>query len=815
MTNLFNLASIRRSRYLPLLLQLLLPYTLAIWILSRAGAEKFENLHLVLDTGNAILSLVLALFLLAAQYEIKPDMRRYLSIGFGFAAATELLHALIGIEWTGRLEWISSYSEMLRPATWPPSTYVLPLALAWAFWLMRRGTSLRPGIFAAGVALLTIGLLAMSFMLPSYVDTGVLGIRRPTQLPLLLLWAGIIVIYWDEILSHPLFEGLALMGLLLFLSDVFMLFSTSPHEKFAMMAHAGKLAAYSLMHLVQMRVAAEDSRARSAAESALFAEKEHLQVTLDSIGDGVIAIDIRGRVNYLNRIAEALTGWKETEAQGLPLKQVFRAVNEHSRQLALDFVEQSVREGHQIVPSNHAILIRRDGAELFIEKSAAPVFNSKGDVSGAVLVFRDVSFARQVKAQLSHLATHDSLTGLINRSEFENRVKASLDGSGKFHVVLYLDLDQFKIINDACGHIAGDELLRQLSRLMQSALRAGDILARLGGDEFAVLLKNCPTEQGKRVASKLLMLISEFHFIWEGRQFNIAASIGLVNFSDDNQSYGEVMRAADTACYIAKDKGRNRVHVYKADAGDTTLRRGEMAWVGRIHQALDEDRLCLFRQKIDTVRGDDASYQHFEILLRMRDEEGNLILPMTFIPAAERYGLMPKIDRWVISTMFSRYTSEPPALWSVNLSGTSINDDHFLEFIQEQFASHAVPPESICFEITETAAISSLARAGHFIRELRAMGCKFSLDDFGSGMSSFGYLKFLPVDYLKIDGSFVKNMVHDPIDRAMVESIHKIGFLMGLHTIAEFVEDAQTRKMLEDIGVHYVQGYAVFRPEPF
>jgi len=814
MPSLINLTAIRYFRYLPLLILILLPYTVVIWIFSRTGTEGFEHLHLVLDTSNAILSMLLALFLLAGQCEIRSDIRRYLVIGFGFAAATEILHVLVSIEWSGQLAWIASYSGMLRPATWPPSTYVLPLSLAWAYWLMRRDSTLRAAVFAAGIALLTLGLLVLSLMLPSYVDTGILGIQRPTQLPLLLLWVGVIVLYWSEIRTHPLYEGLALMGILLLLSDIFMLYSTSPHEKFAMMAHAGKLAAYTLMHIVQMRVSAEDSQARTAAEVDLFTEKERLQVTLDSIRDGVIATDSGGRINFMNRVAEALTGWKITEAQGLLLTQVFRAVREHSRQPVLSPVERAMHEGHN-VGAAHVILIRRDGAEFFIEDSAAPIYDNEGGIGGAVLVFRDVSFAHQVTAQLSRLSTHDSLTGLINRSEFEKLLKAALNGSGKFHVVLYLDLDQFRIINDACGHIAGDELLRQLSRLMQPALRVGDVLARMGGDEFAVMLKNCPAEQGSRVAEKLRLLVSEFSFEWEKRRFTTGVSIGQVNFSDDNPSYSDVMRAADTACFTAKDKGRNRVQVYKADAKDITLRRGEMAWVRSIQQALDEDRFLLFRQKIDTAHGDDASYAHYEILLRMQDEEGNIVLPMTFIPAAERYGLMPKIDRWVISAMFSRFQSEPPALWSVNLSGTSINDDQFLDFIREQFTIHNVPPQAICFEITETAAISSLSRASHFINDLRTMGCKFSLDDFGSGMSSFGYLKYLQVDYLKIDGSFVMNMVHDPIDRAMVESIHKIGFLMGLQTIAEFVEDEETRKMLEDIGVNYVQGYGVSRPEPF
>lgn len=427
--------------------------------------------------------------------------------------------------------------------------------------------------------------------------------------------------------------------------------------------------------------------------------------------------------------------------------------------------------------------------------------------------------------RLSYQATHDVLTGLVNRREFERRLEIALISArqeGRVHALFYLDLDQFKIVNDTCGHVAGDELLRQLTVLLQSKVRDTDLLARLGGDEFGVLLENCPLEQAQVVADLLRQTVKDFHFVWHNKPFVIGVSIGLVPLNQDCESLACVLSRADTACYTAKDLGRNRVHVYRAGDSELAVRQGEMNWVARITHAIEENRFRLFYQTIMPLADEDREGEHFEILLRMLDDDqGELIPPMAFIPAAERYNLMPSIDRWVVSTAFGLYWKIFPATvdvqrhtCTVNLSGPSLCDDHFLEFIKRQFQLYQVPCQHICFEITETAAITNLARATEFINALRVMGCRFSLDDFGSGLSSFTYLKNMAVDYLKIDGSFVRDMVDDPMDAAMVESINQVGHVMGLKTIAECVENEDVLARLREIGVDFVQGYAIKRPSP-
>jgi diguanylate cyclase (GGDEF)-like protein len=440
-------------------------------------------------------------------------------------------------------------------------------------------------------------------------------------------------------------------------------------------------------------------------------------------------------------------------------------------------------------------------------------------------VLHDVSRERQYAAKLSYQASHDSLTGLINRAEFERRLGLALQSAaqmGRHHAVMYLDLDQFKVVNDTCGHAAGDQLMRQVSTLLQHCLREGDTLARLGGDEFGVLLENCPPEAALRIADKLRQTVTDFHFAWAHLSFNIGVSIGLVNVEDGLFTLAEVMRAADTACYMAKENGRNRVQVYHPEDSEINIRQGEMEWVGRLQKALDENRFVLYAQDIVRVNLAERAGTHCELLVRMLDESGNLVPPMAFIPAAERYNLMPAIDRWVIRTAFatlSRLRADPAGeridLCAINLSGASIGDDRFLDFVREQLALFSVPPQCICFEITETAAIAKLDKAAHFINELRALGCRFSLDDFGAGMSSFAYLKHLPVDFLKIDGVFVKDMADDPIDRAMVEAINSVGHVMGKQTIAEFVDSDRVITALREIGVDFAQGYGVAKPRPF
>jgi diguanylate cyclase (GGDEF)-like protein len=441
---------------------------------------------------------------------------------------------------------------------------------------------------------------------------------------------------------------------------------------------------------------------------------------------------------------------------------------------------------------------------------------------GAVLVFHDVTHAQKMALEMTYQATHDALTGLINRREFERRLEHALQTGKqdkKEHSLLYLDLDQFKVVNDTCGHTAGDELLKQLTAVLQAKLRSGDTLARLGGDEFGVLLESCPTGPALRIADLLRQTVHEFRFTWDSKIFPLGASIGLVTFSDGEETLSDILRMADAVCFLAKDNGRNRVQVYTAEDKSLAKRRGEMGWVGRIQKALEEQRFVLYTQKILQLSDNSETGEHYEVLLRMKDEDGILVPPMAFIPAAERYGLMPELDRWVIATSFAQYAGRHPdgsplGTCSINLSGTSICDESLYEFLVEQFDLHKVPPAGICFEITETSAIANLIQANILIGKLKDLGCRLSLDDFGSGMSSFSYLKHLPVDYLKIDGGFIKDMINDPIDRAMVEAINNIGHVMKIETIAEFVENDSTLEALRGIGVDFAQGYGIERPRP-
>lgn len=563
---------------------------------------------------------------------------------------------------------------------------------------------------------------------------------------------------------------------------------------------------------------------RQAFASALQVEKDRAQITLQSIGDGVITTDVEGCIAYMNPAAEQLTHWSAGQAQGLPLAALFSLLDDNAEKDSLSLTER-ILSGTLKGGSEHAKLIQRlDGSTVSVALVGSPII-SDGQVSGIVLVLHDMTQERQYIANLSWQATHDALTGLANRREFEYRLELALGDLGRQaarHTLLFLDLDQFKLVNDTCGHAAGDELLRHICAVLQAGVREGDTLARLGGDEFGILLENCLPEQAERIAENLRQTVQSLHFVWKGRPFMTTVSVGLVHLQLAPHTLEASLRAADMACYMAKEKGRNRVQVYHPDDTELSMRFGEMAWIQRLHIALEEDRFCLYAQEIAPLAAGESDAGHLEILLRLHDESGRIILPDSFIPAAERYGLMTALDRWVVNRVFKVIRQAldegrkgPLAMCAINLSGSSIGDDKFLDYLQRQFVEYAIPPEMICFEITETSAIANLGSAIRFINELKGLGCHFSLDDFCAGMSSFAYLKHLPVDFLKIDGSFVKDMLDDPINRAMVEVINHIGHVMGKRTIAEFVETPLIEQALHEIGVDYAQGYLIERPQVF
>ncbi len=447
----------------------------------------------------------------------------------------------------------------------------------------------------------------------------------------------------------------------------------------------------------------------------------------------------------------------------------------------------------------------------------------KDEVGALVRTFTSMRDAIQrYQSDLSFEATHDPLTGLFNRREFERGLLVVINvakNQRAQHALLYIDLDQFKVINDTCGQAAGDEFMRQLGAVLHDKVRRHDTLARLGGDEFGVLLEHCPPAQALRIANELLEAIQDFRFLWEGKSFTLGASIGLVSINEHSESVSHLLSVADAACYAAKDGGRNQIYVYHDDDSTLVRRHGEMQWVSQITEAVEQGRLHLYYQLIVPVGERPDEGVHFELLLRMEDTEGNIIPPDAFLHAAERYNLMLGLDRWVTQNAFRWLDDHPEQLCrlklcTINLSGHSLGDADFMQFVVQQFNSIKIPPEKVCFEITETAAIGNLMKAIRFMSILKSLGCRFSLDDFGTGMSSFAYLKNLPVDYLKIDGIFVKGIADDPIDYAMVKAINEIGHAMGKETIAEFVETDAILSKLREIGVDYAQGYHIAKPRP-
>jgi diguanylate cyclase (GGDEF)-like protein/PAS domain S-box-containing protein len=594
-------------------------------------------------------------------------------------------------------------------------------------------------------------------------------------------------------------------------------------------AHCRKIGQAGLKRLIGVcwDVTHEREMARKLAE-----QHELMRVTLDSIGDAVITTDTRGQILWLNPVAERMTGWQAEDAKGRPSAEVFHIVSEDTRNPAPDPIGACLMLRETVGLDHNTVLLARDGTEYGIEDSAAPIISVDGAMLGAVLVFHDVSEQRRLSREMRYRATHDPLTGLLNRGEFDRRLEALVaratahpapvedgtDNSLSGQVLLYIDLDQFKVVNDSCGHAAGDLLLKQISVILKDVVKPADV-ARLGGDEFAVLLENCAVEAAFQLSKRLCARIGDYRFESPQGRFRVGASIGLVSIGDETKSASAALKAADAACYAAKEAGRNRVHMW--DSGDRTLveRSAQMRWATRIEQALDEDRFIIYGQRINDLSGDATGGQVMELLLRMVDTDGRIIPPNAFFPAAERFSLASRIDDWMLERTLELIGNATltgfRGLICLNLSGQSIGDPDFHKRSLERLRrSTQSVRDRLCVEITETAAIANMIDASEFIQNLRRMGVRVSLDDFGAGASSFGYLKQLSVDFLKIDGSFVRNLPSDALSEAAIRCFVEIARIVGVKTIAEFIEDGATQDLLRDMHVDYGQGFHLHQPEP-
>lgn len=564
-------------------------------------------------------------------------------------------------------------------------------------------------------------------------------------------------------------------------------------------------------------------RDRNKAQSQLYKERERAEVALRSINDAVITTDVDHNINYMNPVAEHMLDCSLTDARGRRLAdlvklgfQPFGDDIPDPVDFYIDMTQSNLRQ------TGIDIVLKTGSGQLSVDGNASPLMDSRGQLIGSMLVLRDVSLEQELTNQLVYQASHDSLTGLINRAEFENRVKEALELSrqnDKQNALCYIDLDQFKLVNDTCGHSAGDELLKRLAGVLQTLIRKQDLVARLGGDEFGLLLHDCDQKQACIRAETVRATLREMHFKWEDKIFDVSASIGLVMISRMSGSLSELMSAADLACYAAKDSGRDTVHVYHVDDAEIAEKYRQMQWLPRIKEAIKNNEFELAIQTVASLDDDTSPRIIYEFLLRWPQNDGSLISPGLFIPTAERYDLMRELDGWVIEKALATIAQlktelQYPAdqMYTINLSGQSVCDPTLAEYIIKILRRFEVDPQCICFEVTETVAIANFSIAIEFIKRLRVLGCRFALDDFGSGLSSFGYLKRLPLDFLKIDGLFVRDMLNDPVDLAMVRTINDVAKVLKLQTIAEWVEDQATLDMLQSIGIDYAQGFHISRP---
>lgn len=569
-----------------------------------------------------------------------------------------------------------------------------------------------------------------------------------------------------------------------------------------------------------------DISEQKATERALGREKERVQVTLQSIADAVITTNNSGQIIYMNPAAERLTGWPTKNARQRPVEHVLDFLSEFGSNSIANSLKTGLADHSAATDLGQAELLSRSGEKHIVEHSIAPLRDRSNKVIGGVIVIHDVTDRYKLMQQLSHQAIHDPLTQLINRTGFEQRLhetlKSSAEDSNIEHAICYMDMDQFKIVNDTCGHSAGDELLSQIAVQLKQHVRKGDTLARLGGDEFGLLLERCPLDKALEIAEKIRRSIESFRFSWEGKSFSVGVSIGVAPFDGTpGASVATLLSSVDQACYIAKSKGRNRIHTYQPGDNESSRWHTEMQWVPHIHRALDDGHFVLLAQPIALIDSPDEKNTHYEILLRMKAANGDLISPGSFLPAAERYDLMGTLDRWVVghaiemlALAWGSNRELSTSTFGINISGAVLSDNSLLTFVKENLDAYQLPPSLLCFEITETVAIANFTHANRFVNELKEIGCRFALDDFGSGFASFSYLKTLPVDYLKIDGSFVRHLADNEVDHTMVDIINQLGHVMGLKTIAEFVENQAILDCLNDLGVDYAQGFHIGRPIP-
>ncbi|MFT5117393.1 MAG: diguanylate cyclase (GGDEF)-like protein/PAS domain S-box-containing protein [Kiritimatiellia bacterium] len=575
---------------------------------------------------------------------------------------------------------------------------------------------------------------------------------------------------------------------------------------------------FLLTFLVSGAIAFNVMRLAGFAESRLRKQKEYAQTTLISIADGVIAVNANGVIEQINKTAQELTGWAEIDAVGQHLSSVYVAYSLKT-DLCIEHPAGNPREDDTRKFHALHVMKSKDGKAHEVDSSYSIVKHDE-KIGGAVLIFRDISGAQEMSRQLKWQASHDSLTGLINRNSFEGKINEAIQSAasdGVEYALLFIDLDQFKVVNDTCGHVAGDELLSQVGLIFEKCIRKTDVLARLGGDEFGILLFGCEEELAYSISEKLLKAISEFRFVWEDKVFSVGASIGFVVIDDGGTDSAEFMSAADMACYAAKEGGRGRVKKYDKEI---SANAEEMTMSARITQALDDDSFLLYFQTILPLNPLDDSENVCEILVRM-ESQGKVLLPNSFLPAAERYNLMCNIDRWVIDNILDAISialktnaDDIYDQYCINLSGASINDEGFFDFVRGKIEEYAVPTQYLCFEITETVAITNLAKAASLIGQIKDLGCRLSLDDFGTGASSFAYLKYLTVDHVKIDGTFIKDLIDDPVDLEIVDAIVRIAKVLGVKTVAEFVETEELLDKVKELGIDYAQGYVISRPEP-